>query len=105
MLTYASDTKFRKLPARAAHILTPMILSFLMSGIVAGIATLRAFGLAPDILGKILHAWMLSYPVAFPSAMIVLPIVRRVVGLLVEQPHSQGVSQDHKQGGPASAGR
>jgi hypothetical protein len=94
MSTHAIHNRFRKLPARAAHILTPMILSFLMSGIVAGIATLRAFGLTPDILGKILHAWILSYPVAFPSAMIVLPIVRRVVGLMVEQPASQRRSQD-----------
>lgn len=87
MLTsYASRPRFRKLPARAAYVLTPMILSFLMSGIVAGIATLRAVGLSPDLVEKILHAWMLSYPVAFPSAMIVLPIVRRVVGLMVEPP-------------------
>ena len=96
MLTFANNTRSRKLPARAAHILTPMILSFLMSGIVAGIATLRAFGLSPDILGKILHAWILSYPVAFPSAMIVLPIVRRVVGLMVEQPEPHGRSKDRK---------
>lgn len=96
MLTNSVHNRFRKLPASAAHILTPMILSFLMSGIVAGIATLRAFGLAPDILNKILHAWMLSYPVAFPSAMIVLPIVRRVVGLVVEQPTPQGRSPDRR---------
>ena len=78
--------RFRKLPAPTAHVLVPMTLSFLMSGIVASIATLRATGLQPDIGARILHAWMLSFPVAFPSAMIVLPIVRRVVGLLVEAP-------------------
>ena len=84
--THFDRPRLRRLPAKAAYVLTPMILSFLMSGIVASIATLRAVGLSPDVLTKILHAWMLSYPVAFPSAMIVLPIVRRIVGLLVEQP-------------------
>jgi hypothetical protein len=84
LTTYADRPKFRKLPAKAAFVLTPMILSFLMSGIVASIATLRAVGVTPGLASKILHAWMLSYPVAFPTAMIVMPIVRRVVGLLVE---------------------
>lgn len=76
----------RKLPPKAALIVTPMILSFLMSGIVAGIATMRAVGLVPDLPGRILHAWMLSYPVAFPSAMIVMPLVRRIVRLVVDIP-------------------
>lgn len=83
---HAQRPRVRRLPAKAAHILTPMILSFLMSGIVASIATLRAVGLSPDLMDRILHAWMLSYPVAFPTAMIVMPIVRRVVAMLVEQP-------------------
>lgn len=87
MLTTEFDRpRIRKLPPAAAHIVTPMILSFLMSGIVAAIATIRTVGLAPDIAYKILHAWMLSYPVAFPSAMLVMPVVRRIVGLLVEAP-------------------
>lgn len=83
---HAQRPRVRRLPAKAAHILTPMILSFLMSGIVASIATLRAVGLSPDLMDRILHAWMLSYPVAFPTSIIVLPIVRRVVAMLVEQP-------------------
>lgn len=84
--TYAPRPRFRKLPPRAALVLTPMILSFMMSGIVATIATLRAVGLSPDLGEKILRAWMLSYPVAFPSAMVVMPIVRRLVGLVVASP-------------------
>ncbi|MFP5076772.1 DUF2798 domain-containing protein [Rhizobium sp. YIM 134829] len=75
-----------RLPASAAHVLTPMILSFFMSGLVALIATLRATGLSPDLPEQALHAWMLSYPVAFPAALVVLPMVRRVVSLLVEPP-------------------
>lgn len=86
MQTVKTSTRFRKLPAPAAHILIPMTLSFLMSGIVAGIATVRVVGLQPDLADKILHAWMLSFPMAFPAAMILLPIVRRVVGAVVEQP-------------------
>ena len=79
---------WKKLPPKAALIVTPMILSFLMSGIVASIATVRAVGIVPELPGNILHAWMLSYPVAFPSAMIVMPIVRRIVGLVVDLPQA-----------------
>lgn len=93
LTTHFDRPRLRRLPAKAAHILTPMLLSFLMSGIVASIATLRAVGLSPDVMTKILHAWMLSYPVAFPSAMIVLPIVRRIVGRIVEQPVPEGRNQ------------
>ena len=55
LITHAHRPRFRKLPAKAAYVLTPMILSFLMSGIVASIATLRAVGLSPDLSEKILH--------------------------------------------------
>ena len=84
----SSNRGFRKLPPRAAISVTPMILSLLMSGIVATIATLRAVGLSPDLPQHILQAWMLSYPVAFPSAIVVMPVVRRIVGLVVETPTS-----------------
>lgn len=76
----------RKLPARAQVILTPMILSLLMSGVVSAVATVAATGLAPGVAGHILHAWGLSYLIACPTAIVVLPLVRRIVGLLVESP-------------------
>ncbi|MBI1245329.1 MAG: DUF2798 domain-containing protein [Alphaproteobacteria bacterium] len=76
----------KKLPARAAFIVVPMILAFLMSGIVSTIATLNAIGLAADLPGHVLKAWALSYAVAFPTAVVVLPIVRRIAALVVEEP-------------------
>lgn len=76
----------RKLPARSRHIVTPMILSFLMSGIVASIATIRATGLTPDLGTVIPQAWAMSYVVAFPTALVVMPVVRWIVDLIVEAP-------------------
>lgn len=84
MTTLTSRPIFRRLPARASIVLVPMFLSFFMSGIVSLIATMRSLGLSPDLPQAVLHAWMLSYPVAFPAALIVLPFVRRIVGFLVE---------------------
>ncbi|WP_376741448.1 DUF2798 domain-containing protein [Sinorhizobium psoraleae] len=31
------------------------------------------------------HAWGASWAIAFPSLMLVLPVVRRIVGAIVEQ--------------------
>lgn len=76
----------RRLPARAQIVVAPMILSLLMSGIVSGISTLKAVGFAAITLDGYLQAWGLSYMIAFPAALLVMPIVRRIVGLLVEQP-------------------
>jgi hypothetical protein len=76
----------KKLPARAGVIVVPMILAFLMSGIVSSIATVNAVGLSADLPGQILRAWALSYVIAFPTAVVVLPVVRRIAALIVETP-------------------
>ncbi|MET0526770.1 MAG: DUF2798 domain-containing protein [Microvirga sp.] len=89
MMTSSSlSFRLRKLPAKAHSIVFPMVLSLLMSGIVSTIATVRAVGLQPDIAFKIVQAWGLSYAVAFPSALAVMPLVRRIVATVVEAPRS-----------------
>jgi hypothetical protein len=74
----------RKLPARYAAILMPLVLSIFMSCIVSLISTLRAHGVGGfETLGW-LQAWGLSWVVAFPTLFLVLPMVRRIVAALVE---------------------
>ena len=75
----------RKLPARSAWLVMPLILSFLMTFIVSGIATVRTIGLSPETSGAWMSSWALSWVVAFPVLLLVLPLVRRLVGALVEQ--------------------
>jgi hypothetical protein len=88
MISSALNLRFRKLPAKAYPIIFPMVLSLLMSGIVSTIATLRAVGVQPDIMSKIMQAWGLSYIIAFPSALTVMPLVRRIVAMIVEAPRA-----------------
>jgi len=78
--------RWRKLPARAQVIVMPMILSLLMSGIVSSISTVKAIGLAEVTIPRLLQAWGVSYMIAFPAALLVMPIVRRTVAFLVESP-------------------
>lgn len=79
-----SDTAPRKLPARYAAILLPLVLSIIMTFIISGVSTLRGVGLTSDFLGLWMQAWGLSWVVAFPTLILVLPLVRRIVGMVVQ---------------------
>lgn len=76
----------RKLPARYAVVVTPLIISVLMSCIVAGISTVRGYGLEPGFVSVWMQSWGTSWVIAFPILIFVLPVVRRIVGTIVEQP-------------------
>ena len=76
----------RKLPARYATIVSPLVLSLLMTFIVSFISTLKSLGFQPGLPAIWLTAWGLSWLVAFPTLLLVLPAVRRIVGWLCELP-------------------
>lgn len=76
----------KKLPPKAMHFVMPLLLSLFMSSIISFVATLKAMGLAPDLFTSWLKAWGISWLIAFPAVLIVLPIVRRIAGLIVESP-------------------
>jgi hypothetical protein len=75
--------RLRRLPSRYAGIVMPFLLSLLMTCIVSFISTIQLIGLRPGVLQAWLSAWGLSWIIAFPVLLIVLPIVRRLTGLLV----------------------
>ncbi len=77
----------RKLPARYASIVMPFILSIMMTFIVSLIATAKSLGFThPELASSWMGAWALSWVVAFPVLLAILPIVRRMVAVLCE-PH------------------
>jgi hypothetical protein len=73
-----------KLPARFDAIALPLVLTFIMTNVVSGVSTWRAVGLVPDFLHLWMTAWGLSWVVAFPVVLFVLPLSRRIVAALVE---------------------
>ena len=75
-----------KLPARAAVWLLPLVLTFLMTFIVAGISTFRAIGAAPNLVSMWMISWMWSWAVAFPTMFLVMPLARRIVGAITLPP-------------------
>lgn len=76
----------RKLPSRYAPVVMPFILSVLMTFVVSAISTLKSLGPTPAFLATWPTAWALSWLVAFPTLLVMLPLVRRIVALVVEPP-------------------
>lgn len=74
----------RRLPARFAPWLIAILLSGMMSCLISGVATARNKGLTPDFLGAWMAAWVFSWPVAFTAMSLLLPVVRGIVGRIVE---------------------
>lgn len=74
----------KKLPAHMAGFVMPLVLSIFMTCVVSAISTYKTLGLAPDFVVRWLPAWGLSWLVAFPTLLLVLPLVRKIVSWVVE---------------------
>ena len=70
-------------PKKFAPAVFGLILSGLMSLLVAGISTWRAVGLGDSFAGVWISAWLTAWLVAFPVVLVVAPHARRAVSLLV----------------------
>ena len=75
-----------RLPARYAAIVLPFVLSLLMTLVISGVSTLMSLGPTRAFVSTWPAAWALSWIVAFPTLVAVLPMVRRIVALVVEPP-------------------
>jgi len=84
MTTFPAPRPRKKLPAHYATILMPLVLSVLMTFVVSAISTLKSLGPTPAFVTTWPVAWAISWLVAFPTLLVVLPLVRRIVALAVE---------------------
>lgn len=72
-----------KLPARYGSLVMPLLLSIFMTGVVSFISTVKSFGLSPQLASRWLSAWGVSWLIAFPVLLLVLPVVRKATALVV----------------------
>jgi putative acetyltransferase len=77
-----------KLPARYATLVMPLFLSVLMTFIVSLVSTLRTIGPVSGFVGLWMSAWGLSWLVAFPTLLLVLPLVRKATAAVVDLPRA-----------------
>lgn len=86
MTSLPSPSSRRKLPAGYATIVLPFVLSLLMTFVISGVSTLMSLGPTRAFVTTWPAAWALSWLVAFPTLIVLLPLVRRLVALVVEPP-------------------
>ena len=74
----------KKLPANMHGVVMPFFLSMLMTLIVSAISTIHALGIH-GVFRIWLVSWLFSWVIAFPALLLVLPLVRRLTQLIVEE--------------------
>lgn len=74
----------RKLPARYAGFVMPLLLSILMTCIVSLISTYKGMGWVSGFWQLWLGAWAVSWLVAFPTLLVALPLVRKLTAAVVD---------------------
>jgi hypothetical protein len=65
--------------------LLPFLLSLIMTAIISFVSTIKAIGFENFMISDWYPAWFWSWTVAFPSILLVLPVVRRFVQSLIEK--------------------
>ena len=81
-----------KLPAATEPYVFGLLLSCLMCVVTTGIATFLAIGWREDVLLLWAKSWLAAWIVAFPSVLVVAPIVRRLTSMIVsKRPQPSGV--------------
>jgi hypothetical protein len=75
------------LHTRYSAVLMPFFLSIIMTCVISLVSTLRSAGLAPGVLHLWLGSWALSWVIAFPTLLVVLPVVRKLTFVFVQMPH------------------
>jgi hypothetical protein len=75
------------LHARYAAAVMPFFLSIIMTCVVSLISTWRGAGLVPGFVSLWMGSWALSWVLAFPTLLIVLPLVRKLTFWFVQMPH------------------
>ncbi len=86
MISFPASRTRRKLPARYAAVIMPLVLSVLMTFVVSAISTMKSLGPTSAFIATWPAAWAISWLVAFPTLLAVLPLVRRIVASVVEAP-------------------
>ena len=70
-------------PHPASPYLFSFFLSLFMSGIVSAIVTFHHMGISANSFLQWPPSWAFSFVVAFPTVLIVNPVVRRIVNRII----------------------
>lgn len=75
------------LHTRYSAVVLPFFLSIIMTCVISLVSTLRSVGLVTGFLPLWLGSWALSWLIAFPTLLVMLPMVRKLTYVFVQMPH------------------
>ena len=71
------------IPAEYGQITFIFFVSICMSRVLSGVSVLNTAGFVDTFFGLWMSAWLKSWVIAFPSLLVIAPIVRRFVDKLL----------------------
>jgi hypothetical protein len=74
-----------KIPKQYAPILFAAITAGCVSFLLSGVFTFINLGFSPDFVLRWLHSFLIAYCIAFPTVVIVVPHIRKLVGHLISE--------------------
>ena len=76
----------KKLPAKFAPWIMPLMLSGIMSAIISFINIVKTLGFVDGLFTIWLQAWVLSWAIAYPAVLTAFPIVKWIMSKIIETP-------------------
>ena len=73
-----------KIPKKYTGLLFAFIMSLLMAFLMSGVLTVVFVGLHNQFLTQWLSGFLHAWPIAFPSILVIAPVVRKIVFALTE---------------------
>ncbi len=74
-----------KIPSRYSNLLFGAMLSIIMVTIISGMVTLINQGFNAEFFTRWFKGFITTWPIAFPSVLVVAPFVRKVVAKLTAE--------------------
>lgn len=76
----------KKLSNTYYNFIFSLTMALIMSALMSFVVTSHNLGLIPELIEHWLKAWRLAFVVAFPTLLIVAPIVRLLTSKMVDGP-------------------
>ena len=76
----------KKLPARCHKYALPLGTAFFMTFLVTGVATYRVLGWDKAMIEMWFTSWMIAWAIAAPTMYFAMPLVRRALSKVIEEP-------------------
>jgi len=73
------------IPRKHHKIVFSFFMALLMSGIMSFVISVFNVGMVPNIITLWLKAWSFAFTIAFPTILIVSPLVHKLVSLVLHE--------------------